>query len=152
MNAPVIEGLSEEFIRKNEKYLKIIRGFRLLDDDFMSKVFEDKACADLLLQIILERDDLMVQEVHGQHDIKNLQGRSIRLDILAVDETGRTDHVEIQRRDEGADAHRASPGDRYDALGETYVIFITERDVLHEGLPIYHIDRYVRETGPISSM
>ena len=24
MNAPVIEGLSEEFIRKNEKYLKII--------------------------------------------------------------------------------------------------------------------------------
>ena len=67
--------------------------------------------------------------------------------------------MEIQRRDEGADAHRArynsslldanltNPGDRYDALGETYVIFITERDVLHEGLPIYHIDRYVRETG-----
>ena len=76
-----------------------------------------------------------------------------------MDETGRTYNVEIQRRDEGADAHRArynsslldanltSPGDRYDALGETYVIFITERDVLHEGLPIYHIDRYVRETG-----
>ena len=40
-----------------------------------------------------------------------------------------------------------NPGDRYDALGETYVIFITERDVLKEGLPIYHIDRYVRETG-----
>ena len=74
-------------------------------------------------------------------------------------QVGRTYNVEIQRRDEGADAHRArynsslldanltSPGDRYDALGETYVIFITERDVLHEGLPIYHIDRYVRETG-----
>ena len=76
-----------------------------------------------------------------------------------MDETGRTYNVEIQRRDEGADAHRArynsslldanltSPGDRYDALGETYVIFITERDVLKEGQPIYHIDRYVRETG-----
>lgn len=76
-----------------------------------------------------------------------------------MDETGRTYNVEIQRRDEGADAHRArynsrlldanltNPGDRYDALGETYVIFITERDVLKEGLPIYHIDRYVRETG-----
>ena len=72
---------------------------------------------------------------------------------------GRTYNVEIQRRDEGADAHRArynsslldanltNPGDRYDALSETYVIFITERDVLKEGLPIYHIDRYVRETG-----
>ena len=76
-----------------------------------------------------------------------------------MDETGRTYNVEIQRRDEGADAHRArynsslldanltSPSDRYDALGKTYVIFITERDVLKEGLPIYHIDRYVRETG-----
>ena len=76
-----------------------------------------------------------------------------------MDQVGRTYNVEIQRRDEGADAHRArynsslldanltSPGDRYDALGETYVIFITERDVLKEGLPIYHIDRYVRETG-----
>ena len=76
-----------------------------------------------------------------------------------MDQAGRTYNVEIQRRDEGADAHRArynsslldanltNPGDRYDALGETYVIFITERDVLHEGLPIYHLDRYVRETG-----
>ena len=76
-----------------------------------------------------------------------------------MDQAGRTYNVEIQRRDEGTDAHRArynsslldanltSPGDRYDALGETYVIFITERDVLKEGLPIYHIDRYVRETG-----
>ena len=76
-----------------------------------------------------------------------------------MDQVGRTYNVEIQRRDEGADAHRArynsslldanltNPGDRYDALGETYVIFVTERDVLHEGLPIYHIDRYVRETG-----
>lgn len=157
--APAMEGLSEEFIRKNEKYLKIIQNFRLLDDDFMSKVFEDKACADLLLQIILERDDLIVREVHGQYDIKNLQGRSVRLDILAVDQTGRTYNVEIQRQDKGADAHRArynstlldanltNPGDEYDALGETYVIFITERDVLKDGLPIYHIDRIIRETG-----
>ena len=45
------------------------------------------------------------------------------------------------------DANLTSPSDRYDALGKTYVIFITERDVLKEGLPIYHIDRYVRETG-----
>ena len=76
-----------------------------------------------------------------------------------MDQAGRTYNVEIQRRDEGADAHRArynsslldanltNPGDRYDALSETYVIFITERDVLKEGQPIYHIDRYVRETG-----
>ena len=32
-------------------------------------------------------------------------------------------------------------------LAETYVIFITENDVLKAGLPIYHIDRTIKETG-----
>ena len=32
-------------------------------------------------------------------------------------------------------------------LNETYVIFITENDVLGENLPIYHVDRIIRETG-----
>ena len=56
-----------------------------LDDDFMSKVFEDKNCVEFLLQIILKRDDLKVTSVSSQYVIKNLQGRSVRLDILAVD-------------------------------------------------------------------
>ena len=79
-----------DFERKHQEDLERIRNFRLMDDDFMSKVFEDKACAEFLLKIILERDDLTVQEVHGQHDLKNLQGRSVRLDILAVDRENST--------------------------------------------------------------
>ena len=35
-------GLPEEFVRQNAKYMRLLQGFRLLDDDFMSKVFEDK--------------------------------------------------------------------------------------------------------------
>lgn len=31
-------------------------------------------------------------------------------------------------------------------LAETYVIFITENDVIGKNKPIYHIDRYIRET------
>lgn len=107
----------------------------------------------------LNRDDLTVQEVHGQHDIKNLQGRSVRLDILAVDEKNRVYNIEVQRSDRGAGAKRArynsslldanltQPGDGYDALNETYIIFITERDVLKRNLPIYHINRIIEETG-----
>lgn len=133
--------------------------FRLLDDDFMSKVFEDKACVQFLLQIILNRKDLNVQKVHAQHDVKNLQGRSIRLDIIAIDGNGRVYNIEIQRSDKGAsikrarynssllDANVTEPGDDYENLTETYVIFITENDVLKAGLPIYHIDRTIKETG-----
>lgn len=146
-----------DFERKHQEDLERIRNFRLMDDDFMSKVFEDKDCAEFLLKIILERDDLTVQEVHGQHDLKNLQGRSVRLDILAVDHANRTYNVEVQRSDHGAGAKRArynsslldanltEKGDKYDTLNETYVIFITENDVLQGGLPIYHINRMIEE-------
>jgi len=145
--------------RKHAEDLQRLRGLRLLDDDFMNKVFEDKACAEFLLQVILQRTDLKVQEVHGQHDVKNLQGRSVRLDIMAVDETGRVYNIEVQRRDKGAGAKRArynsslldanitQPGDDYEQLNETYVIFITEHDVLGGGRPLYHIRRTIQETG-----
>ena len=148
-----------DFERKHEEDLRRIRDFRLMDDNFMSKVFEDKPCAEFLLQIILNRDDLKVKEVHGQHDLNNIQGRSVRLDILAVDHEKRAYNVEVQRSDSGAVAKRArynsslldanltQKGDAYDALNETYVIFITENDVLRGGLPIYHINRIIEEMG-----
>ena len=44
-----------DFDRKHAEDLQRLRGFRLLDDDFMSKVFEDKACSQFLLQIILDK-------------------------------------------------------------------------------------------------
>ena len=95
----------------------------------------------------------------SQYVIKNLQGRSVRLDILAVDQQNRVYNIEIQRNDKGAgvkrarynssliDANVTEPGDQYQKLNETYVIFITENDVLGENLPIYHVDRIIRETG-----
>ncbi len=147
--------------RKRLEDLRRIQSLRLLDDDFMNKVFEDKACAEFLLQIILERTDLTVQKVHSQHNLKNLQGRSVRLDILATDEAGRVYNIEVQRSDKGAGAKRArynsslidanitEPGDNYEKLNETYVIFITEHDVLKAGRPIYHIDRMIQETNAL---
>lgn len=147
--------------RKRLEDLRRIQSLRLLDDDFMNKVFEDKACAEFLLQIILERTDLTVQKVHSQHNLKNLQGRSVRLDILATDEAGRVYNIEVQRSDKGAGAKRArynsslidanitEPGDNYENLNETYVIFITEHDVLKAGQPIYHIDRMIQETNAL---
>lgn len=39
---------------------------------------------------------MKVAQVHVQHEVKNLQGRSARLDILAVDEENRVYNIEIQ--------------------------------------------------------
>ena len=131
-----------------------------MDDDFMSKCFEDNIeCTELVVKIVLNRDDLKIEQVHAQHQIKNLQGRSVILDIYAKDINGKIYNIEIQRADRGASAKRAryhssvidsntiNVKQDYDKLPETYVIFITENDVLKKNRPIYHIERMIQETG-----
>lgn len=151
------ENITEKYIQDMER----IKEMRLIDDIFMSKVFEDRACAEVLLRAILKKNDLKVKNVNVQYDIKNLQGRSVRLDILAEDEIGKIYDIEVQRSNTGADAKRArynsslldanitEPGDTYKKLAETYVIFITESDVFKAGKAVYHIDRVIRETKKI---
>lgn len=149
--------MSQEEIPES-KYREIIDSFCLMDDEFMSKCFEDNIeCTELVLHIILGNDDLEVQSVHAQHSMKNLQGRSIRLDVYATDKSGKKYNIEIQRSDKGADSRRArynsslidanilEIGEDFDSLSETYVIFITENDVLGGGKPIYHIERKIEE-------
>ena len=143
------------------KVMERIQEFCLMDDEFMSKVFEDIECATLLLRIILNKKDLQIISVCTEHYIKNLQGRSIRMDVRAVDSVGIFYNIEIQRSDAGAVAKRArynsslidanitQPGDDYEKLPESYVIFITENDVHGKGYPIYHIDRRIEETGEL---
>ena len=136
-----------------------IQRFCLMDNDFMMKVFEDLSCTELILQVILERPELKITEVFTQKYIKNLQGRSVQLDILAIDSVGCSYNVEIQREDNGAnpkraryngsvmDANTLDAGEDFEKLPQNYVIFITENDVLKKGLPIYHVDRVIREDG-----
>ena len=143
-----------------EEALECLRKFRLMDDDFMSKCFEDNIeCTELVVQIVLNQDDLNIEQVHTQHQIKNLQGCSVILDIYATDKSGKRYNIEIQRADRGSVAKRARyhssiidantivSTQEYDKLPETYVIFITENDVLKRNLPIYHIDRVIQETN-----
>ncbi len=146
----------EKELLKNEQR---IQEMCLMDDDFMSKVFEDVNCVELLLQIILKRDDLEIESVHGQHVVQNLQGRSIRMDIWARDKEGKIYNIEVQRKNKGAhvkrarynssliDANVTEAGDDYSELEESYVIFITEKDSLRAKIPICHVERMIIETG-----
>lgn len=144
----------------HQEDLQRIADFRLLDDEFMTAVFDGRTKEiELVLRIILEIDDLSVLHVQTQKEIKNLQGRSVRFDILATDSKRKFYDIEIQRSDHGAgvkrarfnssllDANAIQPGEQHDQLPESYVIFITENDVLGHGCPIYHIERVIQETG-----
>lgn len=140
--------------------LDAIREMTLLDDAFMTKVFEnDIKRAQFLLRIILTDDTIKVKEVTTQNRIKNLQGRDLQLDILAQKANGTLFNVEVQNENSGAIPRRARyhmsvldgislpKGQYFDKLPDNYVIFITKHDVLHGKLPIYHIHRTIDETG-----
>ena len=141
---------------------KLVQNMNLFDDDLMSRVFDQNIpAAEYLLKTILQRDDLHVLSVFGQHELKNgnPEGRNIKLDIHAVLDNGEEFDVEVQRRDDGADYHRArfnssmldvrmlKAKEEFDTLKDSYVIFITEHDVPGKGCPLYHVERIIRETG-----
>ena len=89
---------AEMIDRKHQEDLQRIKGFRLMDDDFLTKCFEgDTACIQLVLRIILDMPDLQVIDVRTQVFVENLLNRSVRLDVLATDSIGRKINVEIQR-------------------------------------------------------
>jgi predicted transposase/invertase (TIGR01784 family) len=146
--------------RQHQEDLQRLRGLRLIDDDFMNVCFDGyNDGAELLLRIILNKPDIHVKRVKTQRRMKNLLGRDICLDIDADDEKGKEYNVEVQRADKGAekkraryhssilDAHLLQPGEDFNKLPETFVIFITENDVIGDGLPLYTIDRQITNTG-----
>ena len=146
--------------RQHQEDLQRIRGFRLIDDDFMNACFDDNIeGTELILRIILGKPDLSVKSVKTQKVMKNLLGRDIWLDIDATDSENTEFDIEIQRADKGADrkraryhssildAHLLSPNEDFKDLPETYVIFITENDVIGGNLPIYTIERQITNMG-----
>ena len=72
--------VTEQIDQKHQEDLQRLRGFRLLDDDFLTKCFEeDTASIELVLQIVLEKPDLKVLDVRTQVFVENLLNRSVRL-------------------------------------------------------------------------
>ena len=155
----LVEKTTEQL---HEEDLQRIEKLRLMDDDFMTACFSEyPEGVEFMLRIIMNKYDLKVKRSRVQHVIKNLQGRSIWLDIDATDDQNREFDIEVQRADKGASPRRAryhssiidanvlNAGDDFELLPESYVIFITENDVLGKGEPIYEISRIIKGLNDI---
>ena len=146
------------------RYREVIQSFTLLDDVFMTVVFQDSLpCVNLVLRIILNRPNLRATRVVTQDTLKNLRGHDLRLDIHAFAD-GQEFNIEIQRAKKGAaprraryhssimDANALPEGADYEKLPESYVIFITETDVLGKGKPLYVNSSIVDEETPLGRL
>ena len=157
------EDKNSGVIQNQDRINKLIDGLTLFDDDLMSRVFDKNIEAtELLLRIILERK-IKVISVNGQEEMKSaaVGGRNITLDVHALDENEEKMDIEVQGNSEGAHIRRAryhssvldsrmlKEGQEFKEIKDSYIIFIYKRDKFQEGLPLYHIDRYVRETGKL---
>ena len=154
-----MENKRETFEERKEYYKKKLENLTMMSDILARNVLKDKAACEYVLGILMEDKSISVIENNVQVDYRNLHGRSVVLDCVAKDGQGKIFNVEVQQEDEGAHPKRAryhlgamdmnvlNPGEFFDKLPETYVIFITQNDVLGYGLPVAHIDRMIRENG-----
>ena len=138
---------------------KIIASLTLMDDLFMQVVLEEQACTEYILQTILDKTSLKLMEQRLQKRLPNLHGRALVLDCLCTDEKGLLYNIEVQNSSAGAipkraryhaalmDTHTLKKGEKFSKLPESYVIFITDKDVLGEGEQLYQIERVIRKSG-----
>lgn len=146
----------------NKKALEVVMNYRPIDDDFMRIIFKDnKPLVEYVLRIVLGKADLVVETSETQADLEIFGSRGLSLDVFARDESGKRYNIEVQRSDRGATSKRArfhasaidvtslSKGMEFGSIPDTYVIFITENDVLEGGKLAYTIHRTVEETNKL---
>ena len=145
--------------KKNfEKYAKLLNP---IDDLMFCKMAEHKEFCEEILRVILDDDGLTVVEAIPQWQGKNLAGRSVVLDAKCVTGDGRQINIEVQKADDDNHLKRArynaavlttniaKTGKKFEFIPDVCIVFISKFDVFNGGLPLYHIDKVVRETGQV---
>jgi len=144
--------------KERDEYL---RGLNPIDDLMFRKMAEHKEFCEEILRVILGDQKLVVTDNMQQFDLKNLQGRSVVLDAKCVTGDGRQINIEVQKADDDNHLKRArynaavlttnisETGKRFEFIPDVCIVFISKFDIFDSGLPLYHIDKVVRETGQV---
>ena len=144
--------------KKFEKYAKLLNP---IDDLMFCKMAEHKEFCEEILRVILEDEGLTVEEAIPQWQGKNLSGRSVVLDAKCVSGDGRHINIEVQKANDDNHLKRvrynaavlttniSETGSKFEFIPDVCIVFISKFDMFDGGLPLYHIDKVVRETGQV---
>jgi predicted transposase/invertase (TIGR01784 family) len=144
-----------------EEKIKLIAPLRPIDDIFFEVLATDKLVCQEIIRTILQDDKIIVEEVIVQDSLKNIYGRSVRLDALCILDNGTRCNVEVQRSDNDDHLKRARfnassitvkdsvVSEKFESVKDVIIIYISQFDFLGKGLCTYHIDKVIRETGDI---
>ena len=140
----------------NESYKEKIKRLRPIDDKFMTILMSDKEVVQELIDVIHDTHETILHNETQKH-INNLLGRSVRYDIFLQTDNCYID-IEMENSEKRAtpkrvrlysslmDATITYPRQEFDTIDDSEIIFITENDVMGDGLQVYHVDNIIRET------
>ena len=132
-----------------------------IDDIMFRKMAEEKAFCQEILRVILNDDKLVVLESTVQWTGTNLKGRSVVLDTRCILKDMTLVNIEVQKANNDDSQRRvryngavlttnnSKRRSKFKDIPNVTEVFISKFDVFKYGLPIYHIDRTVRETGEV---
>lgn len=138
--------------------LEQVRKLRPIDDILFEKLVEDPAVCQELLRTILEDAELQVLSVTPQNSIRNLYGRSVRLDALCQLGNGELCNIEVQKSDNDNHAKRVryneacitanntKVGDSFVHVPDVTMVYISTFDIFQGGKTIYHCRTVTEET------
>ena len=144
-----------------QEKLDAIAKFTLMDDTFFEAFADDIKAVQEMLRVILNDENLIVLKVYPQKQIRNLYGRSVRLDAICKLGDGRIVEIEIQNEDNDNHVkrvffnaaqimvHNSQTGTNFDELPYIIVVFISKFDPFGDGLQSYHPELVIRETGKV---
>lgn len=147
-------------MEERQKVQEIVQQLNIIDDTLFQKMAEDEGFCEEMISTILEQK-IIVKRVTPQDSVKNLQGRSVVLDVLCELESGEECNVEVQKADDDDHQKRVryntscitanitEPGTKFKNVPDVIGIYISKFDMFKSGKTIYHIDRVIRETGEV---
>ena len=130
-----------------------------MDDLLFRTMSENKAFCEEILRVILSDPVLTVLECTSQYDATNLQGRSAAFDARCILGSGKQVVIEVQRADDDDHQKRVrynsallttnitDPGRKFKNVPNVCTVFISGFDIFKGGLPLYPVDRVIRENG-----
>ena len=135
------------YILSREERIQEIQQFNLISDVFLSVALEDVPACEHVLRILTGIKDWKLKKVKTQYSISKINSRSVRLDVLAEDNSGRLYMMEVQRKKEKSPQRRERyygalvdgeflrKGHDYTELSERYVFYLSEKDIWKQKKP-----------------
>ena len=142
-------------MKRKEKIREQIHGLNPIDDALFAVMARDKPFCEEILRVFLEEPNLVVSTNSPQKLFKNLEGRSIQVDLVCDLTSGETVNVEVEKnrlnhvkrvRYNSAilTTNLTDPGKEFEDIQNIIILYITKFDIFGLKKTKYYVDDVIR--------